>query len=231
MAFSGAWRRGAYTIGEPPDPEIDERHGEIEPDSPHAASVYTAPPVDDPGVRGEYPGADWVVQTAGTILDTTGRSHEAGDHATSQGADIAGNYGVRSTAFADERYTHERYAMPVSSEIDPTALQRGLNGLRVNNPEGWREGVHWPTWATRRFPIGERIHDERVLLPDTAFSETEGAEPLDEGAYPTSFATYARAITSIHRRPQARREPPAMLADEVDDGSPIESAMASDWVL
>lgn len=230
MAFTGAWRSGAYLA---PDEftrhEPDPRHTEHPPEDEANASTYAAPPQDDPGVFGEYPGMDWVIQTAGRIVDATDtRSHERddGDH----GAAVAGAFSERATAFADERYTHDSFEFTPSTEVNPVALQRGLNGLPQNNPEGFRAGFHLPTWATRRFPIGERRNDERVLLPDVAYAEGE-AKPLSDGLYPTSFGSLARSITNVNQRPQARREPPPMLADEITDGSPYDSAMSGDWVL
>lgn len=232
MAFSGGWREGAYVV---PDEyarsEPDRRHTEHPAAGDEAnAPTYRTPPQDDPGVYGEYPGLDWVVQTGGRMVDTSDqRSHERDD--SDRGAAVAGAFGEKAFAFHDEQYTHEAFEFTASSEVNPVALQRGLNGLAQNNPDGWRAGLNLPTWANRRFPIGERRTDERAVLPDVAYAEGP-AEPLSDGPYPTAFGSLARAITNVNQRPQTRREPPPMLADEVTDGSPFEAAViGADWVM
>lgn len=230
MTISGTWRAGAYTAPGSTRPEPDRRHETAPPEDAAQVAVYTAPPQDDAGARGEYPGMDYVVETGGRIVDTTNlRDHspDGGDH----GGAVAAAFGERAPAFSDERYATDAFELTPATEVNPVALQRGLNGLPQNNPEGFRAGWWREPWANRRFPIGERHNDERVLLPDTAYADA-GSQPLDDGAYPVPFGSLARSITNVAQRPLQRREPPPMGADLVDDGSPfVQAAVGSEWVM
>jgi hypothetical protein len=235
MAFSGAWRQGAYSV---PDAYVshtaDPAHAEVGEDDGTQALTYQAPPQADSVelVAAELPGMEWIAATPGRVLDTTDyTSHEADTR--DRGADDAGYYGEPITQFSGEKYEGSRFESFDGVEVNPVVLQRGLNGLPVNNPQGFRNGWVEQFWVDRKFAIGERVNDERVIFPDTAFSETgKGSGPVEAGPYAQPFGSLARAISSINVTPMARREPPPMGGDQVDDGTPYYPAGAYDtWVV
>jgi hypothetical protein len=196
--------------------------------------AYANPVSDDGGLSsslGLYPGEEYVVSTPGLVLDTTPETHEfdAGEH----GAEIAATYAEKPMQFADEQYLSARFEGLGGEDINPVALQRGLNGLSVNNPDGFRQGYDGYSWVNRHFAVArQRYHDLRIIYPDLPYAPTDAqtAPPVAAGPYPTSFGALARAITSVNQTPQSRREPPPMLADQVSDGGPIVPAVDS-WVV
>lgn len=232
VSFTGAWRQGAYLQ---PDQAVthtaDPAHAEIGDDDGVQQFTYQTAPMDDPGELGpEYPGMEYVVNTRGTIIDTTPVSHERDD--VDHGADEKGWYEAPDFQFSDEKYEGARFeGLDMTQEINPVVLERGLNGLPANNPEGIRRGWIEQQWVNRRFAVAsERQHDHRVVFPDVA---TFGADtpPVSEGPYPTAHSFLARAITNINQSPEDRREPPPMLRSQITDGSPYESPVSDAWVV
>lgn len=231
MTISGKWFAGAYTDPAAVRPEPDQRHATAPPEDAGQVATYTTPPQEDAGARGEYPGSEWIVQTVGRVVDTTDLRDHTPDGADHGGA-VAGAFGERAPAFYDEAYSSDNFELSPDTQVTPVALQRGLNGLPQNNPDGFRAGYHRDAWANRgRFPIGDRRHDERANLPDTAYTE-KGAPPLDTGAYPVPFGSLSRSITNVAQRPLQRREPPPMGGDLIGDGSPfVPAVVGSEWVM
>lgn len=233
-SFSGSWMRGAYV-----DPAAPVRHtadpAHQVPDELDPSPTWHGPSVDvGPSalLTDLLPGMEWVVTTPGRVIDRSAtRAHDAdpGDHGASR--DRA--YGEPPERFADEIYDGARFESFTVTPISTTALQRGLNGLPTNNPDGFRNGWVEQSWISRKFAIGERVHDHRVLLPNTAFVETTGDGSTNPPASPylSPFAPLARVIKRINQTPEIRRQPPDMLAGQVTDGSPLISPPADIWVV
>lgn len=233
-AFTGAWLRGAYT-----DPDQATQHTA---DPAHAVTdaadqnpTWQGPPVEagPSALEIGLPGSEWVVQSQGRVLDTSDtRAHtpDPGDH----GASRERYFGEPPTQFTNEKYEGNRFeSFPVETPFPVAALQRGLNGLPTNNPDGYRAGWVEQSWITRKFVIGERIHDHRVLLPNIAFAETEadGSTVPPASPYLSPFAPLARMIRRVNQRPTMRRQPPEMLADQTTDGSPMLPPPVDIWVV
>lgn len=228
MAFTGAWKLAAsYQADERVTHVADPAHAQTGPDDSIQATTYQAPAMLDPGPVGAYPGMEFVVDTPGTVIDTTDYdSHERDD--VDRGAAVSGVFGPPMTRFSDETYTTERFETPTVPDVSPVALQRGRNGLTENNPDGFRLGWVERYWENRKFPVGERVHDHRIIFPDLPQFD-EGAQPIEGGAYPVPFGSLARNITNVNQTPQARREPPPLGGDLVTDGAPWYSALG-DWI-
>jgi hypothetical protein len=227
MAFSGAWKMTAMVQ---PDQAVthvaDPAHALVGPDDGVQVATYTAPQLLDPGVIGEFPGMEFVVTTGGRVVDTTDYdSHERddGDH----GAATAGVFYEEATRFSDERRSAPRFEGGTAVPTSVVALQRGRNGLPENNPGGFRLGWIEQWWENRKFPIGERVHDHRIIFPDLP-QEDQGAPAVPAGAYPTSFASLARNITNVMQTPTARREPPPLYGDLPTDGAPAYPSVVGD---
>ena len=204
----------------------DPAHAETGPDDGVQTSTYQTPSMLDPGPVGDFPGMEFVVNTSGTVIDTSDqRSHQYDD--SDHGAAVAGVFGPPMTRFDDERYITERFEGISVPDVNPVALQRGRNGLVENNPEGFRLGWVERYFENRKFPVGERVHDHRIVFPDLPQFD-DGAAPIASGAYPVPFGSLARNITNVNQRPQARREPPPMFGDVVTDGAPLYPSVV-DW--
>lgn len=205
---------------------------------------------------GQYPGSEWLMTEPGIALDSTPRTHDGGDsqpaHATLQemqaasgaahgvdyGGSRAGNWAAPRPQFHDERqvYTYVDGNGPADHiGVDPVALQRGLNSLAENNPEGYRAGVTEWQRADRKFAIGQRVHDLRVLHLNVAEGGGDDV-PAKGGRYNSPFDSLARAITNVASRPEVRREPvgigEATLTDGAFDGSNLApSASLGEWIV
>lgn len=229
MAFTGGWRLNAtYQTDERATHTADPAHLHTGPDEGVQAQTYQTPAMLDPGPVGDFPGMEYVVNTTGRVIDTSDqRSHQRDD--ADHGAAIAGVYGEPMTRFADERYITERFEGNTVPDVNPVALQRGRNGLTENNPDGFRLGWVERYFENRKFPIGERVHDHRIIYPDLPQFD-EGAPPISAGAYPVPFGSLSRNITSVNQTPQSRREPPPMFGDLIVDGAPwYPSVVGGDW--
>lgn len=251
MAYTGAWKRTAGYYFVPDEGRVhtaDPAHAITDAPDP-IAFVYTAPlgiDYTDEAIS-EYPGMEWVTDTPGLVLDMTPRQHEGGDtgrvfaddptmladsgarHGVDYGAARAHNYVPADTRAANETFDHERFEVPLSTAIDPTALQRGLNGLALNNPDGYRPGHNEWFRPNRKFLIGERRHDHRPLTPNTATTGTD--RPPVPTQYGTPFAAWARAITNVNATPVQRREPEGISQAITADLSHAGDAYVTDWVV
>jgi hypothetical protein len=233
MAFTGAWRAsaGAYTQPEQGVTHVsDPAHAVVGPDEGVNVYTYQTPAVTDPGDVAEYPGMEWIAQTSGRVIDTTDYDNHGRDDSP-HGADVDRNYGEPSTQFFNEHYSGARFEGLAGQDINPVALQRGRNGLTENNPDGFRRGWQEQSFVDRKFAVAqERVHDHRVIFPNTA-SFAPDAPALAGGAYPTTSTLLARAITDITQSPEARRPPPAIGQDQIGDGSPYDYATSESWVV
>lgn len=251
--LSGQWARNTYY--EPDRAKLhtaDPAHGET--DAPDTARyAYEAPPGEDLGEAGEFPGSEYVDVLSGVLIDTTPTTHDGGDtmpvyasdlqmqqasgaaHGTDYGASHAQNHHPPSLDFASEKYVHQRYDSFGPQDqvgVSPVALQRGLNALAENNPDGFRPGVqeHWR--VDRKFNIGQRVYDLRPLWLNTAYQEADVPPPADPNPATPSFSSLARAITNVAQRPQLRREPPGLAESILTDGAAdAAGADVADWVV
>lgn len=244
--YSGVSAQGRYagpapTYTEPANRTVhvaDPAHGQDAQDPNPVWLAPSLPPVDQVG---EYPGSEWVM-TGGVIeMDLTPRTHDQGggniemttsaraqaalsaiEHGTDYGASDKGTWAPPPVTFHTERQDYVRVPGNGAGDdisVSAVALQRGLNSLPENNPEGYRAGeVQWER-PDRKFPIAlERNHDHRVLVLNIA--EGGGADiPAQGGSYPLTFDSLARAITDIAARPAIRREPIGIGESELTDGA------------
>lgn len=238
--YSGMWKNTAYQ--DPRGPTLhtaDPQHANRDTPDPQRA-VHQAPALPDPGAADEYPGMSWVIDGGGVQLDHTDYSdHEgvgtaptytdlvdqaadsAGRHQVDEGRPAQTSRVVPTAQAVTEHYHSDRSAGigPGATEVSTVALQRGLNGLAENNPDGFRAGYDTVWWVDRKFMIGERRHDARPLYVNTA-AAPENTPPVSPGTpYTSPFASLARGIPTIWQRPQLRREPVGISRDVVRDGA------------
>lgn len=254
MTYTGAWKASTNFYYDPQTGKVhtaDRAHAVTDASDP-IAYVYTAPLgldyTDDP--IPEYPGVEWVTQEPGRIGDMTPISHNGGDtgptFATDEGmqADSLARHSVdyggsRDYNYAEPifRFSDETFDMVIRDGATPeppttvstVALQRGLNGLPENNPDGWRAGhIEWFR-PNRRFYEGTRTHDARPLIPNVAQLGTE--QPPVPTPYGNPFTSLARAMTTVNNRPMMRREPTPMSQDITTDGSYEADVYAGDWMV
>lgn len=212
-------------------------HGDL--DTPDAVPIWYAPALTPVADIGAYPGMNWVMTGGSMQLDHTPVSHDGGDtmpmqpdlramaaasgarHGTDYGSSLAGNWAPPPVTFRDEHQVYTRIPGNGPGDdisVSTVALQRGLNSLPENNPDGYNPGsVQWER-AERKFAIGERVHDMRVLHLNVA--EGGGTNvPAKGGPYNSPFDSLARALTNINARPQQRREPQGIGESELSDGA------------
>lgn len=151
--------------------------------------------------------------------DVDQQAASAAAHGRDFGSDRASTYGAPPTQFADERYESARFEGVGPVSLAPQVFTRGLNGLADNNPDGFRPGYVEQNWVDRKFAVGERVHDMRILTPDLPFVDTDAPPPADPGAYNSPFSSLARMVTSVNQRPMIRREAPPVDQDVISDGS------------
>jgi len=219
VALSGGWLSRQREYIDPPEQlhTADPAHGITGDGDDLRAYAYSAPPASELGEGvDDYPGMEWVVESGGLVLDTTPTTHDPlrGDY----GAARARDHAEPPLQFADERYLSARFESNDSPGMSEAALKRGLNGLPENNPEGFRRGWVEQFWVDRKFNEGERIHDARVNLPNTAYME-DNAPPPDEGTpYTVPFGSLQRMIDRTWNSPMLRREPPPFDESLMTDG-------------
>lgn len=241
--YTGAWLRNAYV--DPKGayvPTADPAHGETG-DAAPGEVAYQAPMLTESAPIGEYPGAEWVANTLGTIIDRTDYdTHEApegpGAHAVNEGAAHQGYYSQYApTQFTGERYVSERFESLPGTPVSDAALRRGLNSDPINNPEGFPQGQEQVNQfrVERKFFVGERVHDRRIMTPNTAAHATNvPSAAADDGLYARPYASLARPMTRVWQRPEIRREPPSASDALQQDGSgqsqPVSPALSA-WVV
>jgi hypothetical protein len=248
MAFRGGFLAQAWQSVTPePLHTADPAHSENEPGVD--SYTYTAHGgVAAPEYLDDYVD-DWVVaETPGLQIDTTPTSHEDGmgteayrsdvqlthaqtvAHMTDYGSARRATYAPPVTQFADERYIGKMFSGLGPIPMDPVVVQRGLNGLPENNPDGYPLGHISQFWVDRKFAIGERMHDQRYTLVNTA--DVVRDQPAGaEGAVGSPFDGLARAITRTWQRPMVRREPPSIDNSETTDGESGIYAAETPWVV
>lgn len=232
---------GTYT-----DPAIrtthvaDAAHADL--DVPDTVPVWYAPALPAVADVGSHPGTEWIM-TGGTFtLDHTPPGHDGGDtmpaqhtdqaaqyqsglrHGLDYGGALAGYWAPPPLQFRGEE--HQDYVRVAGNgpaddvSVSPVALQRGLNSLPENNPEGYRPGeVAWERPPDRKFAVQlDRTHDMRVLHLNIADGGGTNV-PAQGGPYSEAFDTLARAITNVAARPGQRRQPDGISQDIVTDGA------------
>lgn len=255
MAYTGMWLANAqYRPGPNVQHVVDPAHADITsgPDS-YQALTYAAPPANPVGASSEYPGMEYVVVTTGLVLDQTPEDHQDGSvdgvyaddgvyggrlaqadasnaaHEQDYGASRSRNYVQPPLQFARETYGSQRFSVPVDTVTNPVALQRGLNGLSENNPEGFPLGSEFVPFVDRKFEIGTRYHDQHVAEVNQAKIITDA--PYTTGPYNTPYNLLARIVGRRPVMPMARRDPPPIDAPVVADGMSTLYAAHSDWVV
>lgn len=236
--YTGAWLKNAYV--DPRSafvPTADPVHGETDTTDPALAVAYDAPPLTEAGPVGAYPGSEWVVSTPGTLIDHTDYdSHESTDHGTELGADVQLNYSpFAPTQAAGEQYVNTRFEGLPGQGVSDAALKRGLNSLPENNPQGFPRGQEQVNdyWVNRKFMVGERVHDRKIVTPNTADYAHDIPASTATAPYSHAFRYLGRPITNINQRPELRR-PPEPVSDDIltDGGAPVATSPSlSSWVV
>lgn len=237
MVYAGAWLRNAYKDPTAaPVHTADPAHG-VTVDPGPAPYAHQSPPLTEVGPVGALPGSEWVVCTAGTVIDHTDyESHEAST--ADSGAARQGLYAQPPTQFADEHYMDSRFVSVVDAhggqQISPTALRRGMNSLPENNPDGFPPGQEQVnTFQVQRgFAVGERVHDQRVNTPNTAYAQQNAPPPPNGNLYSPMFASLAKPFQRVYQTPVMRREPPSVSDDLLNEPNTAPSEpVVSSWVV
>lgn len=245
--YTGAWKARAQTqYLDPASPRlevVDPSHAITDAPDPRKAD-WAAPPMQDPGIvpGGQYPGMEWVVRTDGQVLDHTPDDNHTPPQYTSGPGVHSVDYGGTTVTYrgdavlgypgqSDEAIFMEGLG-PI--EINPVAIDRGLNSYAQNNPDGFRRGiVDW--WRSNRpSRMLERRHYSRPVWPNTADVVTNVPPPDGAWSNTTSpFNSMARQITNLWQRPQTRREPAGISEGLTGDGSAsvLHQTMPSPWVV
>jgi hypothetical protein len=229
--YSGAWLRSAYVDPKAAYvPTASAEHGQDQGEGTHAYA-HQAPALPEPGSSETFVGMSWldsVTNMLGTVIDrTSGESHDApegpGAHAVNEGAARAGYFSDRAaTQFAGETYATVNFDSTPSPGVSNVALRRGMNSLPENNPEGFPLGrAQVNDFAVfRKFAVGQRRHDRRVITPNTATAPSNVPAP-DRGNVMTSpYDSLARPFQRIFQRPGLRREPPSASDDLQTEATP-----------
>jgi hypothetical protein len=255
MAYTGMWLANAkYRPGPTALHVVDPAHADVTtgPDS-YQALTYAAPPSDPVGALSLYPGMEYVVTTGGLVLDQTPEDHQDGSvkgvypddgvtggrvmqaaasaaaHEEDYGASRARIYEQPPMQFSSETYASQRFEMPLGTATNDVALQRGLNGLAENNPDGIRAGWDFVPYVDRKFYIGTRYHDQHVAEVNSAAIIRD--QPAPAGPYGSPFNLLARIVNRRPVVPMIRRDPPPIDAPVVDDGTTGLYAASNDWVV
>lgn len=251
--FGSAWREKAFTV------EPDQRLHVADPahsmPSEDPNKVWGAPAelANDQTPEFMYSddmlAGDWVADNTGMVFSAEPYAHTYGNDTSvtpglvdtaaanaaiagrDTGTDYENNYVPPPVQDYTTQYISKRFEGIDSTPVNTVALQRGLNSLPENNPEGFRRGWVEQTFVDRKFQIGERTHDRRWVTPNTAYAETN--QPAVPGPYGTPFDTLSRGITNISQKPMMRRQPPSISESVMTDGSEQTYAgdqIAGDWM-
>lgn len=164
----------------------------------------------------------------------------AAAHGDNYGASRKATYDTPPFQAFDERYISTRFEGVPQFELPGIVGggQRGMNGSAVNNPplemyggEGFRRGWVEQSWVDRKMYDPQRIHDERLVLPNVATTERNANAVKDAGPYNSPFDSLARIITNVQQKPTMRRQPPPITEDITTDASDPDDAYEGDWVL
>ncbi len=256
--FGSAWREKAFYVErDEPLHVADSSHAKPQAD-PNPTWVAPADIHDQPEFLYDEDAVvgDWVDDGPGLIFDTTPYNHQHGGKFEAFESDLEAqqyNEVVADAPYGAEkqdtyvapiaqdystRYLGNRFQGFANSGVSDVVLKRGLNGLPENNPptdlepSGFRRGWVEQSFVDRKFQVGERFHDRRLLTPNTAFVEANQG-PVG-GTSGNPFSTLSRAMTTIAQKPQLRREPPSMSESVTTDGTDETysyDSQPSDWVL
>ncbi len=235
MGFTGGWRARQFYV-DPPEAlhTAAPEHGDR--DTPDPNPVWDAPGDLDqvPEYASQNPDEPWFyAETGGVQFDSTsGADHdvvgESAMDARDEGASRQRNFVAPVLQSHDERYLSPRFEGLATSPVPDAALRRGLNADPINNPDGFRLGWVMQTFVDRKMYDPERVHDRRLLTPNTAYAETN--QPGQPVTFGNPFASMARAITNIAQKPMIRREPPPIDESELTDGADQPYDDYPDWV-
>lgn len=222
--FTGGWRAKQFYTD--PDEKLHTAGAVHVADSKDPNPTWIAPGDLDQTpeyVSGDYPeDPDWLfADTPGVVLDQTNyETHEAPQSpltAPDEGASRGGAFAPPVFQASDERYLSTRFEGLGESPVPTEALRRGLNGDPLNNPDGFRRGWVEQTLVDRKMYDPTRVHDRRLLQPNTATVDAD--QPSQPVPFGNPFASLARMITNVNQRPMIRREPPPIDQSIVTDGS------------
>lgn len=235
MSFTGAWRAKQFYV----DPYERLHTAGVD----HVRDTSDPNPTWDapgdltgglPEYLTEFPDADWLhADTPGVVMDMT-PAHDHDVQGTSamtapdQGASRENNFTAPVLQASDERYLSARFEGIATSPVSDAALRRGFNADPINNPEGFRLGWVEQSFVDRKMYDPTRVHDRRLLTPNTA--EVVHDQPGQPVPFGNPFAAMARALTTVNQKPMIRREPPPIDESIVTDGSDQGYDAYTDWV-
>lgn len=251
MTYSGAFRDRYYVEPGRVIYQSDPAHAVTDAPDPNAYT-WEAPPMPE-NAAPEYLGMDMFATLPGVVLDNTPVTHDGSPHPSRDtdaemqadsraahsrdyGASRADNFALPPVEFHDERQTHtvvQGYGSEASA-VNPVALLRGLNANPENNPDGFRQGETSLWRFDRKFPVGERRHDTRVVSLNTAYAAGNVPPPPADRFTPYSspFASLARAITNVAQRPAVRRDPVGLSEGiQTDGNAEYSDPIGADWVM
>ena len=251
MAYTGMWLSNAlYSQGQRAIHQADPAHADTS-TAPNAyqAQSWAAPPADPVADDSEYWDIDtYVVSTSGLVLDQTPEDHTVGyagevysdsteqamattaAHDQDYGASRNQNYAYPPMQFSSETYASQRFEVPLNTTVDPVALQRGLNGLAENNPDGFRNGWDFIPYVDRKLYMPTRYHDAHVAEVNTAKAIQDSPALRDAAHYNSPFPLLARAMTRSPQ-PMIRRDPPPIDSPVLNDGADSVYSAADSWVV
>lgn len=253
--FGNAWLRKQFSV----DPDellhtADTRHntpGHGEDPNPVWQSNIPAEQ-QTPEYLADYPDMDWMVaDTNGLVLDTTPTTHADGGGGTKSYSNNVDSQANAYAASGSDYGSADRHVFNVPPMQDSTtryeshrfegldsygppveALQRGLNSLPQNNPDGFRRGWVEQQFVDRKLYDPQRIHDRRLNTLNVATVATDQPVPQDAGVYNSPFTSLSRMLRTVNQQPMIRREPPPISESVVTDGEEnMYDATSGDWVV
>lgn len=217
---------------------VDAAHGVVDLEDAGTPWVIAAPELPAVAQADPYPGLEWVDTYRTPELDQTDyRSHEGRDtypaqpdrvaqqqvsgigHSENQGAALRQTWFAPRPRILREQQVNDRrpgIGPGASLGVNPVALQRGLNALPENNPDGFHPGTVRRYMIDRKFYAGQRVHDQRPLIPRTV--TLIGNVPPTGAPNGSPFSSFARSIKNVWQRPDQRREPEGVTAAALTDG-------------
>lgn len=231
---TGAWKAAAtsgyYDPEEPKKHIADPAHFQTDTPDPKRAD-WSMPPVQDPGyvAGGQYPGMEWIIATGGMVLDQTPDDDHSppgyglpDPHTVDYGGTAVTVKGDAVLGYPGQTDEAIRLEGLGETAISPTAINRGLNSLDQNNPQGFRRGfTDW--WRSNRpSRMIDRANASRPVWVNTAGVVTNVPPPAGGWSNTSSpFDSLARQWKNVWVKPQVRREP-----DGISDGMSGDGAAA-----
>lgn len=176
----------------------------------------------------------------GAPADVAQARASAAAHGHNLGAARAHVYDTPPFQAYDERYLSQRIEGfgPIELPTLAGGGQRGLNSYPVNNPalesyggKGFRFGFTEQFTVDRKMYDPERVHDERLIIPNTATSIDDQPVPGDPGPYNVPFSSLSRIIANVNQKPLMRRQPPPIDQSIMQDGTEGLYDADTDWVI